>query len=46
MNDDGEASTRKSHSREWRGNHRSWVDSFKRYDFPVTVRKIEKDNTK
>jgi hypothetical protein len=32
-----------SSAREWRGNHKSWVDSYRRYDFPVTVRKVGDD---
>ncbi|GCD99845.1 hypothetical protein EHYA_07567 [Embleya hyalina] len=27
-------------SREWRGNHQTYIASFRQYDFPVTVRKI------
>ncbi|GHF38499.1 hypothetical protein GCM10010218_19550 [Streptomyces mashuensis] len=30
-------------SREWRGNHQSWVSSHRRYEFPVTVRKAGED---
>jgi hypothetical protein len=28
-------------AREWRGNRKSYVDSYRRYDFPVSTRKIE-----
>ncbi|MCF3100945.1 hypothetical protein IPZ58_05065 [Streptomyces roseoverticillatus] len=28
-------------SREWRGNHESWVSSHRRYEFPVAVRKAD-----
>ncbi|MFE0773896.1 hypothetical protein [Streptomyces sp. NPDC058861] len=30
-------------SREWRGNNKTYVDSYRRYDFPVTVRKVGDD---
>ncbi|WP_406154152.1 hypothetical protein OH797_31990 [Streptomyces anulatus] len=30
-------------AREWRGNHRTYVDSYRKYDFPVTVRKVGDD---
>ncbi|WP_333745397.1 hypothetical protein [Streptomyces sp. IBSBF 2950] len=28
-------------AREWRGSKKSYIDSYRRYDFPVTTRKIE-----
>lgn len=27
-------------AREWRGNRQTYLDSYRKYDFPVTVRKI------
>ncbi|MFF9481411.1 hypothetical protein [Streptomyces sp. NPDC014733] len=38
MND--EKTTAISTAREWRGNHKTWVDSHRRYEFPVKVRKV------
>ncbi|MFC9231337.1 hypothetical protein ACFTZI_20630 [Streptomyces decoyicus] len=26
--------------REWRGNRKTYLDSYRKYDFPVTVRKV------
>jgi len=25
---------------KWAGDRQSWVDSYRKYDFPVTVRKV------
>jgi hypothetical protein len=37
----GEAVVTVSPIREWRGSHHTWVSSFRKYEFPVTVRKVE-----
>ncbi|WP_178390917.1 hypothetical protein [Streptomyces uncialis] len=29
-----------SSAREWRGNNKLWIDSYRKYNFPVTVRKV------
>lgn len=32
-----------SDAREWRGNRKMYIDSYRRYDFPVITRKIENE---
>jgi hypothetical protein len=27
-------------AREWRGGRKTYLDSYRRYDFPVTIRKV------
>jgi hypothetical protein len=39
----GEVTSTVSPIREWRGSHHTWVSSYRRYEFPVTVRRIEQD---
>ena len=30
--------------REWRGNRKTNLDAYRKYDFPVTVRRVDDDD--
>lgn len=35
-----------SWSRNWRGNYHTWMSAHRKYDFPVTVRRIGEEEPK
>ncbi len=39
----GEQTSRGSHTKYWRGDHNTWINTYRKYDFPVTTYKIGPD---
>jgi hypothetical protein len=40
VNDDVTSASDSSWSRNWVGNHHTWMGAYRKYDFPVTTYKI------
>ncbi|QCX75696.1 hypothetical protein C9F11_10065 [Streptomyces sp. YIM 121038] len=38
-----EQMSRGSHTRRWRGDRATWINSYRKYDFPVTTYKVGPD---